>query len=73
MVNAWSRFLLPSVSDLIFVLLVIALSTGTLGPKLLGDAGIGWHIRTGELILTTHSVPRVDLFSSTMNGKPWYA
>jgi hypothetical protein len=72
-VNVWSRFLLPSVSDLIFVLLVIALSTGTLAQKLLGDAGIGWHIRTGELILTTHSVPRVDSFSSTMNGKPWYA
>ena len=72
-VNAWSRFLLPSVSDLIFALLVFALSTGILSQKLLGDAGIGWHIRTGELILKTHSVPRVDSFSSTMNGKPWYA
>ena len=71
--NAWNRFLLPSVSDLIFVLLVIGLSTGRLPQKLLGDAGIGWHIRTGELILATHSVPRVDSFSSTMSGKPWYA
>jgi len=72
-VNTWSRFLFPSVSDLIFVLLVIGLSSGTLAQKLLGDAGIGWHIRTGELMLTTRSVPRVDSFSSTMDGKPWYA
>jgi len=72
-VNPWSRFFVPSVGDLIFVLLVIGLSTGRLAQKLLGDAGIGWHIRTGELVLATHSVPRVDLFSSTMNGKPWYA
>jgi hypothetical protein len=68
-----SRFLIPSMGDLIFVLLLILLSTGPLAQKLLGDAGIGWHIRTGELILRTHSVPRVDMFSSTMNGRPWYA
>lgn len=70
---ASSRFLLPSVSDLIFVLLVTWLSIPPLAQKLLGDAGIGWHIRTGELILATRSVPRVDSFSSTMNGQPWYA
>ncbi len=68
-----SRFLLPSVSDLIFVLLVASLSVPPLAQRLLGDAGIGWHIRTGELILTSRSVPRVDSFSSTMNGQPWYA
>jgi hypothetical protein len=40
---------------------------------LLGDADIGWHIRTGEFILATHSVPRTDLFSYTKAGQPWYA
>ncbi|PYX38868.1 MAG: hypothetical protein DMG81_10675 [Acidobacteria bacterium] len=40
---------------------------------MLGDAGIGWHIRTGELILANRSVPHADPFSSTMLGKPWYA
>ncbi|MGC2448558.1 MAG: hypothetical protein WA477_13015, partial [Candidatus Sulfotelmatobacter sp.] len=44
-----------------------------LSIKLLGDAGIGWHIRTGQQILATHTVPRVDSFSSTMDGKPWFA
>jgi hypothetical protein len=69
----WQSFLLPSVSDLIFVLLLISLSAGSLAQKLLGDAGIGWHIRTGDLILRSGEVPRVDPFSSTMGGKPWYA
>lgn len=41
--------------------------------RLLGDAGIGWHIRTGEQILSTHSVPHTDPFSSTMSGRPWFA
>jgi hypothetical protein len=44
-----------------------------LSQRLLNDAGIGWHIRTGQLILQTHSVPKVDPFSSTMGGKPWFA
>ena len=41
-----------------------------LSVRLLGDAGIGWHIRTGQLILATHAIPRVDPFSSTMAGQP---
>ena len=48
-------------------------ATGPLAQKLLGDAGIGWHIRTGQLILQTGAVPRVDPFSATMGGHAWYA
>jgi hypothetical protein len=44
-----------------------------LSARLLGDAGIGWHIRTGQQILATYTVPHVDYFSSTMHGKPWFA
>jgi hypothetical protein len=48
-------------------------AAGPLAQKLLGDAGMGWHIRTGQLILKTGAVPRVDPFSATMRGQPWYA
>ncbi len=65
--------LIPSAGDLIFLLLLVSLAAGPLAQKMLGDAGIGWHIRAGELILRTRSVPRVDPFSLTMNGKPWFA
>jgi hypothetical protein len=64
---------MPSIADLIFAALVGVLVFTPLSVRLLGDAGIGWHIRTGQQILHTHAIPRVDLFSSTMGGKPWYA
>ncbi len=70
---AWFRFLAPSTSDLIFVILLVAMTGGALAPRLLGDASIGWHIRNGEQILHTHSITRTDSFSVTMGGQTWYA
>jgi hypothetical protein len=71
--SRWLQFLMPSVSDLLFVALLLGLSCGALGRLLLRDAGTGWHIRDGELILQSHSITRVDPFSATMSGQPWYA
>jgi len=64
---------MPSVSDLLFVALLLGLSCGALGRLLLRDAGTGWHIRNGQLMMQTHSITRVDPFSATMSGQPWYA
>jgi hypothetical protein len=71
--SRWISLLIPSTSDLIFVLLLVGFAAGPLAQKLLGDAGVGWHIRTGQLILKTGAVPRVDPFSATMQGQPWFA
>jgi len=71
--SSWLRFLMPSVSDLLFAALLLGLSCGALGRVLLRDAGTGWHIRNGQLMLQTHSITRVDPFSATMSGQPWYA
>ena len=60
-------------ADLIFIILLVAMTGGILAPRLLGDASFGWHIRNGELILQSHSVTRADPFSATMNGQVWYA
>lgn len=35
------------------------------------DADTGWHIRTGERILNTLSLPRTDPYSFTAAGYPW--
>ena len=67
------RFLVPSARDIIFILLFWSLLAGPLSNRPLADADIGWHIRTGEQILATHSVPRTDPFSSTMQGQAWFA
>jgi hypothetical protein len=70
---AWLRAAMPSVTDIVFVSLLGVLIFTPLSVRLLGDAGIGWHIRTGQLIAATHAVPRTDPFSSTMAGQPWFA
>lgn len=71
--SSWARWLMPSTMDLIFLALLLTLVFTPLSVRLLGDAGIGWHIRTGQQILLTHAIPHVDPFSSSMPGKPWFA
>jgi hypothetical protein len=69
----WVRVAMPSAADLVFVALLGVLVFTPLAVRLLGDAGIGWHIRTGQQILATRAIPHVDSFSSTMQGEPWFA
>lgn len=71
--SRWFALLVPSVADLLFAALLLGLSCGALGRVLLRDAGTGWHIRNGQLMLQTHSITRIDPFSATMSGQPWYA
>ena len=70
---AWFHLIIPSVADLIFVVLLFSLAYGSLAQRLLSDADIGWHIRSGQQIVRAHAAPLSDSFSSTMGGKPWYA
>jgi hypothetical protein len=72
-VPVWVRLALPSAVDLVFIVLALSLGIGALAPRLLGDAGIGWHIRNGELILRNHAVTRTDPFSASVGGQAWYA
>jgi len=71
--RGWLKWAVPSIADMIFVALLTTLVFSSLAVRLLGDADIGWQIRTGQLIWKTHAIPHVDPFSSTMAGKPWYA
>ncbi|HXY77894.1 MAG TPA: hypothetical protein VEH47_03725 [Candidatus Acidoferrales bacterium] len=68
----WARLALPSATDVLFIALLTTLLFTPLSVRLLGDAGIGWHVRTGQQILTVHAVPRVDPFSTQIQ-KPWIA
>jgi len=71
--RAWIVWVLPSVADLLFIILLCSLCFTPLSAKLLNDAGTGWHIRTGQRILATLQIPRVDTYSSIMADKPWIA
>lgn len=37
----------------------------------LNDPDFWWHLKTGEIIWNTHSIPRVDLFSYTTHHHAW--
>ncbi|MBM3812178.1 MAG: hypothetical protein FJW20_11165 [Acidimicrobiia bacterium] len=67
--------LTPSFTDCLFIALVVWLFLS--GPAgwtwLLADGDSGWHIRTGEQILATGTVPKLDPFSFTKQGQPWFA
>jgi hypothetical protein len=39
----------------------------------LSDPDLWWHLKTGELIWRTHSIPHFDVFSFTAAGHPWTA
>lgn len=64
--------LLPSISNLVFVSLLVALVFGP-GNGLLNDGDTGYHIRAGEVILQTWRVPRQDLFSHHQPPLKWTA
>ena len=69
----WLRWVLPSFADVFFLVLLAILAFSPMSAGLLGDADTGWHIRNGEQILATHTIPRTDPFSYTKQGEPWYA
>jgi hypothetical protein len=41
--------------------------------QLFRDSDAGWHIRNGETILATATLPRTDPYSFTRAGQPWFA
>lgn len=41
--------------------------------ELFRDSDAGWHIRTGEAILATGTLPHSDPYSFSRAGQPWYA
>jgi hypothetical protein len=66
--------LLPSFGAVVFavtLLQVLFLSNGA--RSLFRDSDTGWHIRNGEAILQTLTLPRVDRFSYTREGQQWFA
>ncbi|MFQ5684504.1 MAG: hypothetical protein ACE5HC_14685 [Candidatus Binatia bacterium] len=66
------RACLPSIADIIFLAVFIILSS-IVGKGLLADADTGYHIRAGEFIIETMTVPKHDVFSFRSPSLPWTA
>ena len=69
----WATWVLPSIADIFFLVLLGMLAFSPMSTALLGDADTGWHIRNGEMIWAARAVPHTDPFSYTRGGQPWYA
>ena len=69
-----SRLTRPSLVDAFFaILLLVVFARPVSWEALLADGDTGWHIRTGEWILSHAAVPATDLFSFSRAGEPWFA
>jgi hypothetical protein len=66
------RLFLPTIADLLFVIPFLCLSFYP-DNGLLEDGDTGYHIRAGEFILNTLSIPRHDIFSFLSPPIPWTA
>lgn len=66
-------WLLPSVADVFFVSVFLYLATSGDKGKLLGDGDTGYHIRAGDYIINTLSIPKNDIFSHITPTLPWTA
>lgn len=69
--TAW---LLPDLAlALALFTLFYALAFYRAPEQLFRDSDTGWHIRTGERVLREWTVPRVDTYSFSRPGEPWFA
>ena len=51
---------------LVLLLCLLAMST-----RPIVDPDFWWHLRTGQYIVETATIPRQDIFSHTLQGQPW--
>jgi hypothetical protein len=51
--------------------LVLLLGLFAMASRPILDPDFWWHMRTGQLIWETGTIPRVDAFSYTVSGHPW--
>ncbi|MBY0504611.1 MAG: hypothetical protein K2X03_11925 [Bryobacteraceae bacterium] len=70
-----SRLFAPTVADCLFALVIFLtfLSSDKGWQKLFVDSDSGLHIRIGDLIRQSGSVPTTDPFAFSLPGQTWYA
>lgn len=66
-------YLLPSIAQFLFLVVLLVLTFSPAGKNMLADADTGYHIRAGEHILDTRTVPKHDIFSYHSPPLPWTA
>ena len=68
-----ARIALPSIDGQALGLILSSMLLVSFALIKATDPDYWWHLRTGQLVAETRSVPRVDSFSFTAEGKDWVA
>ena len=69
-----ARYFVPDLAlCLAVVTLFYCLIAFNAPQQLFRDSDTGWHIRAGESMLNTLSLPRTDPYSFSRAGRPWFA
>jgi hypothetical protein len=63
----------PLLSTSRIFLVVLFLGLFAMAARNVTDPDLWWHLKTGQLIVETKSVPHTDLFSFTRAGERWVA
>lgn len=71
--NRIRYYFLPSIADVFFISVLFYLASSGDKGNLLSDGDTGYHIRAGEYILSTLSIPKTDIFSFITPTLPWTA
>src|SRR5437868_10892667 len=50
---------------------ILCLGLFAMAARPMTDPDVWWHLRSGQLIVETHSIPHTDPFSFTRAGQPW--
>jgi hypothetical protein len=66
-------YFLPSIGQFLFLVVFLVLTFSPAGKNMLADADTGYHIRAGDYILETRTVPKHDIFSYHSPPLPWTA
>jgi hypothetical protein len=65
------RQTLSALSTQRLMTLVLFLCVFVMAARPITDPDFWWHLRTGQYIWETGSIPRHDIFSHTLPGQPW--
>lgn len=52
---------------------ILFLALFVMATREITDPDFWWHLRTGQSIVETRTIPRADIFSFTNAGRPWVA
>jgi hypothetical protein len=71
--SRWARWLFPSTTEVCFLTLAFIMLFGRPSQRFFLDGDPGWHIRAGQYMIETRSIPHHDIFSFSMPNAWWVA